>query len=773
MKLGKIRNHLAVIVVFILLTALLLLTSMATQAQTSLPTASQVASQIKVGWNLGNTLEAICGENAWGQPNVTQALFDSVKAAGFNAVRLPVAWDCHADQSTMTIDPAWMARVKEVVDYAINNDMYVIINIHWDGGWLENHPLYALQNGVNVKQRAYWTQIANYFKNYDEHLLFAGTNEVGYGWNEPTSEYIAVHQSYLQTFVDAVRATGGNNASRTLVIQTLGTNIWNGLKYFTMPTDTIANRLMVEVHNYDPWDYTINGNGSCMYWGTPYPSQPACTWAQEPYFNNMYALVKAKWTDAGIPVIVGEYIVGIRPGMDLGSRQYYYKYVNNAARINGIKTFYWDTGDAAGLFNRQTAAISDQDTLNAVMQGVAVGYPTMTPCVNCFPTVVPSSTPAPTVTPCPGCSFRLQYKVGDTAGTTSQVNPTFQIVNNSSVSVPYTALSIRYWYTTDDGWAKRQDFQCDYAAVDRNNVYMNLGTISASTNPSASSTADSYVVVKFGPGAGSLAPGASSGNIQIRISREDFSAFTQTNDYSFDPTKTTLADWNRVTLYYNGTLVWGIEPSGGPTNTPTRTPSGTQLPPSNTPTRTSTPLTVVPTNTPTRTPTNTLPTVTPTNTSVVTNTPTRTPTRTATGPTPTRTRTRTPTRTPTAGTVVPSNTPTRTPTGTPATIVPTSTPTRTATTGPTATPTPTTGGACSPVSSTITAPFTYDGAGAFCWQSSNLGGYINSWNLNSLTVNGVNFTNVYVASGSYPAQIGGYWYVSYNSTVAWGHFEAN
>ena len=137
----------------------------ATQAQTStLPTAAQVASQIDVGWNLGNTLEAICGETAWGNPAASQQLITAVKNAGFNAIRIPAAWDCHANQSTLTIDAAWLARVKQVVDYAVNNGMYVILNIHWDGGWLEEHPLYSYQEAVNQKQNAYWTQIANYFK---------------------------------------------------------------------------------------------------------------------------------------------------------------------------------------------------------------------------------------------------------------------------------------------------------------------------------------------------------------------------------------------------------------------------------------------------------------------------------------------------------------------------------------------------------------------------------------------------------------------------------
>ena len=140
-----------------------------------LPTAQQVASHMKVGWNLGNTLEAICGENAWGNPTTTQKLIDSVKAAGFDAVRLPCAWDCHTTNGV--INEAWLARVKEVVDYCINDSLYVIINIHWDGGWLENNVTISAQEAVNVKQRNYWTQIANYFKDYDEHLLFASANE--------------------------------------------------------------------------------------------------------------------------------------------------------------------------------------------------------------------------------------------------------------------------------------------------------------------------------------------------------------------------------------------------------------------------------------------------------------------------------------------------------------------------------------------------------------------------------------------------------------------
>ena len=224
-----------------------------------------------------------------------------------------------------------------------------------------------------------------------------------------------------------------------------------------------------------------------------------------------------------------------------------------------------------------------------------------------------------------------------------------------------------------------------------------------------------------------------------------------TNDWSHQSlTSAALGDTQYIPVYLNGVKVYGQEPPiGGATVTPgpslTLTRTSTAAATALTPTRTLTPITAA-SNTPTRTPT----------TGVV-NTPTRTSTLGITN---------TPTRTPTAGI---TNTPTRT--STPLAI--TLTPTRTSTTGPTNTPTvvPTGGPTCSPVTSTITAPFTYDGAGTLCWQSTNLGTYINSWNTTSVTINGVTATNVYVAAGSYPAKINGYWYIAYTSAASYGHFE--
>src|SRR5689334_7183050 len=139
-------------------------------------TAGQLAAKMNIGWNLGNTLEAIGGETAWGNPKVTDALIKEIKKSGFNAVRIPCSWDQYADQSTGKIKAAWLSRVKEVIQYCIDNDMYVILNIHWDGGWLENNCTQEKKDAVNAKQKAYWEQIATSLRDFDEHLIFASAN---------------------------------------------------------------------------------------------------------------------------------------------------------------------------------------------------------------------------------------------------------------------------------------------------------------------------------------------------------------------------------------------------------------------------------------------------------------------------------------------------------------------------------------------------------------------------------------------------------------------
>ncbi len=428
-----------------------LLAPAAAQAQT-LPPATTVAGQINVGWNLGNSLESLPGETGFGNPLVTQQLIDSVKHAGFNAVRIPCSWDIHADQTTHQIDPVWMARVKQVVDFAINDGMYVVLNIHWDGGWLQDHPVFSFQTAVNQKQQAYWTQIANTFKSYDQHLLFAGTNEVHADFGTPTAEHITVQQSYNQTFVNAVRATGGNNASRTLVVQTYNTNMQHGLNFFSLPTDTITNRLIVETHYYDPFDFTLNLSGSCLFWGAPFPTQSACTWAYESYVTDLFGQVRTKWVDQGIPVIIGEYGVATRPNLSLDARQYWLETINRTAADNGLKTFYWDNGvlpsqtNGFALFDRNTGAATDQGALDAVLRGAGVGNPNVqytlttstagagTVSVNPVAPTYAGGTVV-TVTATPGAGMDFAGWTGALNGTTNPA--TLKILGNTTVTANF------------------------------------------------------------------------------------------------------------------------------------------------------------------------------------------------------------------------------------------------------------------------------------------------------------------------------------------------
>ncbi len=344
--------------------------------------APALAAKMGLGWNLGNTLEATSGTSAsetmWGNPKASKVLMDAVKAAGFNTVRIPCAWSAYIeDEATYKIKDSWLARVKEVVDYCVDNDMYAIINIHWDGGWLEENPTYAKQEEVNKKQKALWEQIAAYFRDYDEHLLFAGTNEVHADYNAPSTENIEVQQSYNQTFIDAVRSTGGKNAWRNLVIQSYNTNIDYAVNYLNMPTDATANRMMAEVHYYDPYEFTLQESNTVFLWGKDFTGTGTASWGQEDWADAQFAKIKTGFVDKGIPVILGEYAAMLRASLGaadyanhIKARNYYLNYITKAAVQNGMIPVYWDsgvTGDkASGLFNRTTGEQVHADAISAI-----------------------------------------------------------------------------------------------------------------------------------------------------------------------------------------------------------------------------------------------------------------------------------------------------------------------------------------------------------------------------------------------------------------------
>jgi endoglucanase len=313
------------------------------------------------GWNLGNTLEAIGSETAWGNPEASQKLINAVKAAGFDTIRLPVAWSRFSDEANFIIEPSWMDRVEQVVNYALNADMYVLLNIHWDGGWMQ--PTYAEQDYVNERLAIMWAQIANRFNDYDKRLLFAGTNEVlvedDYG--TPTEEYYTVQNGFNQVFVDTVRATGGNNASRFLIVQGFNTNIDHTVNFAVMPTDPAHDKLLMEVHYYDPFNFTLNEDSTITQWGsTATDPAKAESWAHEDFLNAQMQKMQDKFVANGIGVILGEY-GAIRREQITGHEAYrieWNKAVTESALAHQIVPVYWDNGvtsnHSMGLFNRAT-----------------------------------------------------------------------------------------------------------------------------------------------------------------------------------------------------------------------------------------------------------------------------------------------------------------------------------------------------------------------------------------------------------------------------------
>jgi endoglucanase len=344
--------------------------------------AVQLAAKIKLGWNIGNTLEAP-GETGWGNPLITEDYVKFVKQQGFNAIRLPCSWNWgHLNnQAKAEIDPNWLARVKEVVGYCVKNDMYVLLNIHWDGGWLDGNINTIKQDSVNAKQKAFWEQIATTMRDFDEHLMFASANE------PPASDAtgMKVLLSYHQTFVNAVRSTGGKNSYRVLVVQGPSTDIdkTNNLMN-ALPQDQAAARMMVEVHYYSPFQFCLMSEDAdwgkmFYYWGTGHHStiEPGrnATFGEESDVDATFNKMKTKFADKGIPVLLGEYGTYRRDNtahvpLDLATHNdavdYWLTYVTKQAKANGMLPFFWDTG---GALDRRNYTVKDQRTIVALNAG--------------------------------------------------------------------------------------------------------------------------------------------------------------------------------------------------------------------------------------------------------------------------------------------------------------------------------------------------------------------------------------------------------------------
>lgn len=330
-------------------------------------TAMQMSKEMVPGWNIGNTLDALPTETSWGQPLINQALMNGIRSAGFKSIRLPVTWTTHVDAND-NIDPVWMARVTQVVKYARNAGLYVVLNLHHEGGWLSN-TTYAAQPANNARLAKLWTQIANNFKDFDDYLLFAAMNEIGKPdapWGVPKQqEWLDVQNGYNQVFVNTVRATGGNNAKRHLVAQAYETNIDISDASAVLPTDSIANRLFFEVHYYDPYNFTINDKGTMWQWGAS-ATNPTETWADEPWVDAQFQKMKTRFIDKGVPVLVGEYGAYLKPaypGM-APYRRAWADYVTRSIVRHGLVPMWWDTGE---IIDRNTGNVKLQDMVDILV----------------------------------------------------------------------------------------------------------------------------------------------------------------------------------------------------------------------------------------------------------------------------------------------------------------------------------------------------------------------------------------------------------------------
>lgn len=321
-------------------------------------TAMQIASEMQIGWNLGNTLDATDGsgidcETAWGNPKTTGQMILDVKAMGFHTIRIPVSWGVHADAEG-NVDPVWMARVKEVVDYAYQNDLYVILNSHHDnsfydvGGCVSQAETFAASKR---KMAALWTQIAETFKDYDERLVFETMNEPRTEgsekeWTGGTKREREIIYGLNCAIVEAIRATGGNNAYRSIMMPTYAaTSMSDVLRDMQLPDD---DRIIVSVHAYLPYAFAMDANGSSAF-----------TTQDQKELDTFFADLNRIFIRKGIPVVIGEFGATNKGNAD--ARRAWAEYYIKGAGQYGIPCVVWDnnigtnTGaECFGLYDRQS-----------------------------------------------------------------------------------------------------------------------------------------------------------------------------------------------------------------------------------------------------------------------------------------------------------------------------------------------------------------------------------------------------------------------------------
>jgi aryl-phospho-beta-D-glucosidase BglC (GH1 family) len=346
-------------------------------------------SKLSVGWNLGNDFDAynngVSSQTAWSNAAASQALFNGVKKAGFDVVRMPVTWLGHigTKKSGYKLDEAWLEEVASAVAMAHKAGLTVIINIHHDDkeeGWLSIKKAAAdplAEKEIREELVSVWTQIAQYFKNSGDYLLFETFNEVqdgGWGWGNNRRDggkQYDILNGWLLAVVNAIRATGGNNAYRYIVLNGYSTNANLTVQNLVIPEDPTpakVKRLIISVHYYDPYKFGIEATTHT--WGRDAGAQGTDGESQEGSLRGTFASLKRTYVDKGYGVYIGECGVVYQKGYEK-YREYYIEYVMKCAHDDNLLPIYWDNGysgsgkETFGLFDRATGAVFSADKNNA------------------------------------------------------------------------------------------------------------------------------------------------------------------------------------------------------------------------------------------------------------------------------------------------------------------------------------------------------------------------------------------------------------------------
>lgn len=374
-------------------------TTTATQNPESAPAETkgdsvQFSQNLMPGWNLGNQLESNSdgtpSETAWGNPVITENLIKQVKAQGFKSIRIPVSYLSKIGAGPdYTIDSKWLDRVQEVVDMCIDNGLYAIINVHGDGyysikgGWLLCGEPASEQETIKAKYEKVWEQIANRFKDYDDHLVFESMNEVFDGsYGNPKPEYYNNINAYNQIFVDTVRKAGGNNNSRYLLIPGWNTDInftTGDCDTYTMEAKLVIpndSRIMVSVHYYTPWEFCVDeGKDTFNKWGDSVKKFVKRR-QSETLVNRQFDKLYNAFIKNGYGVVIGEYGANDKTSKDKSNttyRAYFAEYVNYAAHQRNIVTVYWDNGyngnHGFGLFDRTECTVTQPEIIKSIING--------------------------------------------------------------------------------------------------------------------------------------------------------------------------------------------------------------------------------------------------------------------------------------------------------------------------------------------------------------------------------------------------------------------